>query len=166
MKYLIVLKDYFSGKNRNLAFALAAIVMISILNHCGASSQETEVAPSIEPVLEADTLIPDGFSLVPLELSNFESLNSVMGAFAIVDLYSAKSALEPKGKKLVSGVRLIRAPLNPEKLAALVPEEMTLALMDSQGPLFAAIQKRDKEVKTRLHQIKKTQSSIVYHKEE
>jgi hypothetical protein len=85
-----------------------------------------------------------------------------MGAFAIVDLYSPKSALEPKGKKLVSGVRLIRAPLNPEKLAALVPEEMTLALMDSQGPLFAAIQRRDREVKTKLHQIKKPKS-IVYH---
>lgn len=165
MKYYLILKDYFSGQNRTLGLALLALIMISALNHCRSSSSGTEANSESESVIEADTLIPDGFSLVPLELSNFESLNSVMGAFAIVDLYSPKSALEPKGKKLVSGVRLIRAPLNPEKLAALVPEEMTLALMDSQGPLFAAIQKRDKEVKTKLHQLKKSQS-IVYHKEQ
>lgn len=164
MKFHLMFKDYFSGKNRTLALALIGLIGISIFHQCSSSEDKQALNPEPEPLLEADTLIPDGFSLVPLELSNFESLNSVMGAFAIVDLYSPKSALEPKGKKLVSGARLIRAPLNPEKLAALVPEEMTLALMDSQGPLFAAIQRRDREVKTKLHQNLKSKS-IVYHSE-
>lgn len=93
-----------------------------------------------------DTFIPKGFVLIPLEFSNVDSLSSLVGSTAIVDLY--QTSLEPqgakrKGQKIATQVKLLRAPKNPGQFAILVPESSSDKIMSYPGPFWAAIQNRE-----------------------
>jgi len=87
-----------------------------------------------------DTYIPKGFVLVPLDLSNIESLNSFIGDAGVVDLYKSKNG--EKGKKIATRVKIIRAPLNPQLFAALVPENKSSDLLNYNEAFFAVVQNK------------------------
>jgi hypothetical protein len=93
---------------------------------------------------DVDTMIPAGHLLIPLELSNAESLSSLSGNFSLIDLY-ASGDKGKKGFKIASGVKLLRAPLNPQQFAVLVREEDSAKIVTHEGPFFAAL-KNPKEV--------------------
>lgn len=87
-----------------------------------------------------DTFIPKGFVLVPLDLSNLESLNSFVGQAGVVDLYKSKDG--QRGRKIATRVKIIRAPLNPQLFAALIPEEKSPDLLSDNEALFAVVQNK------------------------
>ncbi len=90
----------------------------------------------------ADTMIPKGQVLIPIELANAESVSALMDQFGIVDLYSA-SANSVGTTKLASKVKILRAPLNPNQYAVLVPESLSKHIMSLTGPFWAVVQNRD-----------------------
>ena len=97
----------------------------------------SEKSQEIESV---DTYIPKGFVLVPLDLSNLESLNSFIGPAGVVDLYKSKNG--QKGIRIATRVKIIRAPLNPQLFAALVPEDKSSDLLNVNESLFAVVQNK------------------------
>lgn len=88
----------------------------------------------------AATYIPAGFVLVPIEVANYESLDSILGKFGVVDLYLP--ATEPRGRpqKLAERVRILRAPLNPQHFAVLVAERDSARLVTQTGPFIVVVQ--------------------------
>jgi hypothetical protein len=98
------------------------------------ASPETEV-PSI------DTYIPKGHVLVPLELTNLESMKSFVGDRGVVDLYLSNDG--KKGAKIGSRVKIIRAPLNPDLYAALVSDSAGNTLLGYSGPFVAVVQNKN-----------------------
>lgn len=105
-------------------------------------------APSDTPVQNHPlgiTELPPGFSLVPIELLNEQSIASLVDRFAVVDLYrvqlhnghEARGA--NRGKRIARNVRLLRAPLNPEKFAVLVPDNQAADLMGEATALLATV---------------------------
>ncbi len=107
-----------------------------------------------------DTFIPKGFVLVPLDLSNLESLNSFIGQAGVVDLYKSKDG--QKGTKVATRVKIIRAPLNPQLFAALVPEEKSSDLLNYNEALFAVVQNKTEasgHIQARKTSVKK---NIIY----
>lgn len=88
--------------------------------------------------LEVDTMIPKGYLLIPLELSNAESLASLSGQFSVVDLY-ASSEKGKRGFKVATAVKLLRAPLNPQQFAVLIKEQDSAKIVSIEGPFFAAL---------------------------
>ena len=93
----------------------------------------------------ADTMIPKGYVLIPIELANADSVSALMDQYGVVDLYSG-SAATVGAKKLASKVKILRAPLNPNQYAVLVPEHFSKQIMSLSGPFWAVVQNR--EVKT------------------
>lgn len=90
----------------------------------------------------ADTMIPKGFVLIPIELANVDTVSALMGQFGVVDLFTG--SMNQKGnRKLASKVKLLRAPLNPNQYAVLVPESLSQLIMSSSGPFWAVVQNRD-----------------------
>lgn len=90
----------------------------------------------------ADTLIPKGFVLIPIELANVDTISALMDQYGVVDLFSG--SLNQKGsRKIASRVKLLRAPLNPNQYAVLVQEDQSQLIMNSQGPFWAVVQNRD-----------------------
>jgi hypothetical protein len=93
-----------------------------------------------EPVESASTLIPAGFVLVPIEVANFESLDSILGKFGTVDLFIPTDDPKQKARKVAHRVRMLRAPLNPSRFAVLVRESESPRLVTHNGPFIVAVQ--------------------------
>lgn len=148
--------------DKALLLAFLALGMVVLLLEV--LSPDRGISPESETVTEnvdVDTMIPAGHLLIPLELSNSESLASLSGAFSVVDLYAA-SERGKKGFKLASGVKLVRAPLNPEQFAVLVREEDSGKIVGHEGPFFAAL-KNPKEPTIKETQRKVSQPSLIIH---
>jgi len=142
-------------KNKILVIVMFFTLLILVVIQSTSSPHQ-----STETELEStDTLIPDGFVLVPIEIQNIDSLSSLIGPYAIVDLYSGA----PGGKQQRVGqrLRLLRAPLNPQQFAVLTPEHQVSNLMATPGPFWAVIQNPQQKKNASIRQ-KKTPSNIEY----
>ncbi|MFN7454948.1 MAG: hypothetical protein ACK5RO_09845 [Pseudobdellovibrionaceae bacterium] len=120
-------------------FVLSSVLSAVLYFAKNKSTSESDAAVEAE-VTDASTFIPAGYVLVPIELSNQASLQSLIGAYAVVDLFIPGSAGQPRGRRVGKNLRLIRAPLNPDQFAVLVRDHEVAAIMESQLPLFAVIQ--------------------------
>jgi hypothetical protein len=95
--------------------------------------------PAATPSVNLDTHIPRGFVLVPVDVLNYEALDSIIGRYGVVDLYSGQTA--PATPILIArNVRMLRAPQNPSHFAVLVREQETGRLL-SRGNSFTVIVK-------------------------
>ena len=100
------------------------------------NSSKTKQTPT-EPVY-ADTLIPKGQVLIPIDLANIETLAALINGYAVIDLYGG-STEQSKATQIATRVKILRAPLNPKQYALLVPEEMSRALMQFTPPFWGVL---------------------------
>jgi hypothetical protein len=89
---------------------------------------------------DAATFIPNGFVLVPIEVSNFESLDSILGNYGIVDLYAPGDSPKKRPIKIAERIKILRAPLNPSHFAVLAPEDESDRIVAQPGPLMVVVQ--------------------------
>ncbi len=83
-----------------------------------------------------DTFIPSGFVLVPIEVQNLASLDSIVGQFGVVDLYT-----ENEKNPLATGLKLIRSPRDPSQFAVMVPERFSKEVVKySSKPFMVVVQ--------------------------
>lgn len=143
-----------------VALGVIALVIELLTSGSGDSDKNTETASENYAV---DTMIPAGYLLIPLELSNAESLASLSGSFSVIDLY-ASSEKGKKGFKVASGVKLLRAPLNPQQFAVLVKEEESSRIVAMEGPFFAAL-KNPQEVSTKKPTKEHRQPLVIHYGE-
>lgn len=114
-------------------------LFFSILVGFFLSSEPKTAEKKDEAAADMTTLIPKGFVLVPIELKNKDHILSVIGAFAVVDLYEGKES-NKKGHRIARRLKLLRAPLNPEVFGVLVPEEQAADFIKGQTPFYAVLQ--------------------------
>jgi hypothetical protein len=126
-------------KDKHLYIAFAALGALCLLVTLQ-SPKPIEIVEEKVPK-SVDTFIPAGFILIPIDISNAESLDSLIGDIGgVVDLYLASTEQRKGGLKVASKVKLTRAPLNPQQFAVLLREEEGQKLMAVTGPYFAVIQ--------------------------
>lgn len=128
-------------KNNQLLIAFVVLGLISFV----VSLKPKDNLPAKDNFLpepkSVDTFIPRGFVLVPLEISNAESLASLVGDLGgVVDLYLASTEGRKGGLKVGSKLKLLRAPLNPQQYAVLVPDSESNKLLSYPGPFIAVVQ--------------------------
>ncbi len=122
-------------KNQTMMLAFFAMIILVFIFQPHEQTSKTSDTPSAESI---DTYIPAGFVLVPIEIQNTEQLSSFINDYAIVDLFSFQ-----KGQiknKVAQKLKLLRAPLNPQQFAVLVPESQTSQLLSNPGPFWVAVQ--------------------------
>lgn len=95
-----------------------------------------------EQLLTADTLIPKGYVLVPIELSNIDAIAGLIDHYGVVDIYLGKT-LNSQSKKILQKVKILRAPLNPNSYAILLPDDLSKNFLNFQGPFVAVVQNRN-----------------------
>ena len=110
-----------------------------------------------------DTVIPKGYVLVPIELSNAESISSIISEFAIVDLYATANGKSQQGKRVAQHLRLLRAPLNPRAFAVLVPDAEAQSIVGTGNPLVAVVQNRNQKGMGYLEKKNKLTSHVEYY---
>lgn len=138
-------------RNRTLSIAIAVMVIVIT------GVQLTSQPEPVEEEASADTYIPEGFVLVPIELQNVDSLSSLIGQYAVVDLFRG-----PHSQRVGKRLKLLRAPLNPQQFAVLVPEDQVSRLLESPGPFWAAIQNPEQSKSTEIASRKVRRSKIEY----
>lgn len=144
---------------KNKIFTLCMIGLLSVIIATNLMPQPTS-APT-ESQESADTYIPEGYVLVPIEIQNIDSLSSLIGSFAVVDLFSGipGSSQQKVGQKL----KLLRAPLNPQQFAVLVPEDKVSQLLQQPGPYWAAIQNPNQNSKENIQRKAIKQTRVEYY---
>jgi hypothetical protein len=103
----------------------------------GSSSTPTVQAEGLD---SPATFIPAGFVLVPIEVANFESLDSILGKFGIVDLYLPSDDPKKRARKVGEKLKILRAPLNPSRFAVLVREDDSAKLVSHNGAFTVVVQ--------------------------
>lgn len=136
----LVEKIYHERKDRLLFAAVAGALLLLVLISWQNSSEKTQTP---EAPVAVDTEIPEGFELVGIELENHEALDSIVGTFAVVNLYQSSILGEKRGQLIGKNLRLLRAPLNPQKFAILVPTADAANFM-KVSKFFASIQNRNR----------------------
>ncbi|MCB0393980.1 MAG: hypothetical protein KDD25_05445 [Bdellovibrionales bacterium] len=136
MENLIV---FFKKNPFALLFAISFGVLTIVIGFGGETKKNQESnSPSV------DTFIPNGFVLVPIEIQNSDSLDSILGNFGVVDLYLAPLTPNEKPQKVASHLKLLRAPLNPKVFAVLAPEDQAPKLVQLDRPFVVMVQNPDK----------------------
>jgi hypothetical protein len=102
---------------------------------------KTVAPPQVEEMRKSvDTFIPIGFVLVPIQLANAESLDSMIGSSGVVDLFVPDMKKPGRSKKVAEHIKILRAPLNPNQFAVLVSEKNSGQLVHYEGAYFAVVQ--------------------------
>ncbi len=127
-----------SQQNKLLALSFLILILVYFIF---APKKDSSI-PIKNDRIYADTLIPKGFVLIPIELANAETVSALMDQYGVVDLYSGTAATKGN-KKIASKVKILRAPLNPNQYAVLVPDELSNLIMSSAGPFWAVVQNHE-----------------------
>lgn len=144
---------------KNKIFTVCMIGLLVVILVTNLLPQPTNT--TVEANDSADTYIPEGYVLVPIEIQNIDSLSSLIGSFAVVDLFSGMpgNVQQKVGQKL----KLLRAPLNPQQFAVLVPEDQVSQLLQQPGPYWAAIQNPNQNSKENIHRKSVKQTRVEYY---
>ncbi len=190
MREKIFLKFYKENKTYLLLFVLSLLVLaiqnflqpqfLHTKSHDGTGSNVHK-----EELTSADTYIPAGMVLVPIELTNADSITHFLDPIGgLVDLYKAQTPAQnqtepwddpsPHNKRsrvasliVAKQVKLLRAPLNPSVFAVLLREEQSTQLLSVDGPFFAVIQNPNQPViegskSTRPQRAALSASEVIY----
>ncbi len=145
-------------------YLLGAFFCLGIVAYLFSNNAEAEL-PTVQPAEatpSVDTFIPKGFVLVPIEVSNSESLTSLVGEVGgVVDLYLPSNENQKGGLKVGAKLKLLRAPLNPQQYAVLVKEGESSKLLSFAGPFIAVVQNPE-ETGTQITQSAKRIFKIEY----
>ncbi len=93
-----------------------------------------------EVIKSIDTYIPAGYVLVPIQISNSEALDSIIGSKGVVDLFIPDAKRPGRSIKVAEHIKILRAPLNPNQFAVLVSEQSSSKLVHYEGAFFAIVQ--------------------------
>lgn len=157
--YLESLKSYFKNpQTRTIAFASAGIMAILF----GQLIVSSFLAPETQAT-EADYYlsehIPDGYSVVPIELINAESISLLMGNIAYVDLYATEHTLG-KRQILLKNTKILKIKNQEGQFSLILNEAQTSKIGDLNQPLFAVLKKKQnrkpsmKNKSTRVYNLK------------
>lgn len=86
------------------------------------------------------TFIPDGFSLVPIEILNSNGMDSILGRYGTADLFK-----EGHKNPFMRNVRLVRGIEEDGPWAALVPSDFATILLEAGGKFFVAVKGQSSE---------------------
>ena len=107
-----------------------------------------------------DQLVPQGFVLVPIEISNGGDLFPFVGNYAVVDLYLDSQSLGLPDKQIASRIKIFPPQIEEGLWTALIPEKEVIYLFEYVSAFYAVIQ-NPKKRDSKIYKKQKTNSLIV-----
>lgn len=123
-------------KHKPIFLVIAAILLATIWE---LSKSDLKEKQKDDAVVSADTYVPDGYVLVPIQVENTEALEAILGSFGVVDLFLPPLNPKETAKLIASQVKILRAPLDPRKFAVLVPAHESSKLVRLNSSVFVTI---------------------------
>lgn len=122
----------FDQKNRIILFFMSGFLLV------GYSKMQTHSAKTPSESFKIDTIIPNGYVLIPIQLSNAQAISNVIGKHGVADIYSTSQG--QKSKRLFSRAKIIKSSIDETVFSILVKESRAHLLSQSDNPFFAAVQ--------------------------
>lgn len=141
-------KIQLSNQNKILLISFSIFTLLYLIMNFRNNSKSQE---NDKKIISADTLIPRGQVLVPINLANIQALAGLIDQYGLIDLYSGE---QNQSRLIANRVKILRAPLNPNQYAVLVSEELSEKIMRSHGPFWAVIQNKSLAHESTPHQKK------------
>jgi hypothetical protein len=135
---------------------IATIMAAGLVWFCTRGSSDPRV--DTDDRVTADTFVPKGLVLVPIEVENYQSLESILGPHGVVDLYTMPVQPGEKARKVASGIKILRAPLNPSQFAVLANSQDAPELVHA-GHYFVVV-KNPQETGTHIERVEKAQPKL------
>lgn len=140
---------------------LALLLLIGLgfsglLLQCQPAVTEAAAGPSLPPENLA-TFIPVDQTLIPIRVSNYESLDQIIGQFGVVDLYSTAEPGGAPSRLLVQAVKILATGENQGYFNVLVNEKQALAITSHSGEFTIGI-RNPKKIGTKI--VKRTQKKL------
>lgn len=164
-KALIKLNQFFFFKGSLWTYLLEKyfwrfcfIVIFLILSLTLAAS--SVIHPPAEPPASLDQMVPKGFVLAPLEISNGDDLFPFIGAYAVVDLYLDSKRMGLPEEQVASQIRIFPPQVEEGLWTALIPEKEVVHLFEYVAAFYAVIQNPEKK-NSAIYKKEKTRSLIV-----
>lgn len=126
-------------KSKKEIILFCALALIGLIAHCSQGSGRSP-EPATVAAESFDTFIPDGFSLVPIEVSNYETLDSLLGPYGVVDLFTTPLTPKERAQRIAYRIKILRAPKNPSHFAVLVPFDEVKNILRYSGPYMVSVQ--------------------------
>lgn len=133
-------KDEKTKREHTNAILIALVVIACAVTSFSGREEEAQEGEPQKQLPTMDTFIPAGHSLVPIEIQNRDSLDSVFGSHGIVDLYTSNQKGQPV--RVAERIKLLRSPKNPDVFAVLAKDEVAPQIAGHIGPLFVTINSR------------------------
>ncbi len=132
------IKEYLKKYDKQIL--IACILTVLALQLIFNSTKTEPIELERVNLLEIDTIIPAGHSLFPLELTNQESILSMIGDFGVIDLYR----FIPNNKKILiaENLKIFKSRKNENLLYALVFDDQTHKFISLDQKMFAVIKNR------------------------
>jgi hypothetical protein len=122
-------------QNKILVISFLIFLAFSLVFSISHKENQTKAVDQVY----ADTFIPKGYVLIPVDLANFDTVSALINQFGVIDLF-AGSPQSAGSIKIASRVKILRAPLNPNLFAVLVSESLSIDIMKRTGPFWAVVQ--------------------------
>jgi hypothetical protein len=139
-------------------FSIVLFAIAGIFTANFPRSGTDKISSETDFVNSTDTYIPNGYVLVPLEISNAIAVSSLMGQYTFVDIYTTSGTDGSPQKIIAQGLRMIRAPHNDEQFAVLVAESEHELIQHLSEQVFVVI--KNPKSKQNEMVIKETKPSI------
>ena len=146
-------------ENKKTCQVWAVLILIAFTATFGQGGARKKASPKSNKNI--DTYIPEGFVLVPVELSNSPSLAGLLANKGVVDLYTGDPA-QKRAEKVAEGIKIIRSPRDPSFFAVLAPEAQAPFLIQRFQAFHAVIQNPLHKKKSHIRPLRgKNRRSIV-----
>ena len=135
-----ILKSEFYLKNKVIILASIFLILIVIVRILVTSNSENAAHETNLDSENFSTFIPKGFSLVPIDVENYKSLDSVLGQFGTVDVFTKNTTKNSQTLiKLASNVKAFRSQAEPSNIGLLVPSEAVTLILSQREGIFLAL---------------------------
>lgn len=136
-----------------IAFLILIVSCSSILISVDKEKEE-------EKGFSLDQLVPEGFVLMPLEISNSQDILDFIGSHGVIDLYVYSNQTRLPEKKVASHLRVIPPQEKEGMFTALVPEKEAVYLLGYSEAFYAVIQ-NPKNRNSKIYKKQKTKTFVV-----
>ena len=107
-----------------------------------------------------DSLVPKGFVLMPIEISNGTDIKNIIGSYGVVDLYAYSKDTGLPENLAGSSLKILPPSTEEGAFTALVPEKSAIHLFSYTESFYAVIQNPQK-TGSKIYKKQKTKSLIV-----
>ena len=120
---------------------LGVVLVLSVISYFLSFLKNTEETAKTS----IDSLVPEDFVLIPIDISNGKDIINLIGPHGVVDLYSYSIKTDLPQEQIAKFIKILPPETEDSLFVALIPEKEVKKLFEHSPPFYAVIQNPKKQ---------------------